>query len=383
MPTELIVSTQLLLYGVSWFIAAILIPQERKCLGNWAAYALFQGLSGYLFVKSGMAFGSLTLTFAIIFNILGFYAAMRGIEAYATEKKRLDQWLLGPVVVTITILLLTPIFTHDLQLIRRIQGLIYAILGVLILLGSAPYLWIHLRKHHGKIYTCIGLLPGVFMGLTALAQMIVLILGIQIDAEQTKKLGNDNLLGAMLATGLFNLAYVFLFISRMVKQLRDSAQLDFLTGTLNRRECDSRLQQAWQLYKRNNSAFLVALLDIDNFKKINDSHGHALGDECIKLIAHTIKTEIRAYDIAGRWGGEEFILIFPECDLLQAEILCNRLRGKISEIAHKELNIELTASIGIASASSIDTSPEQLLARADAALYRAKAEGRNRVVCSN
>lgn len=380
MPTENVVAIQLILYGLSWLVAAILMPEERKCLANWAAYALLQGLSGFM-LAAGLNFGSFLLTMTFVLNTLGFYAVVRGIEAFATDTQRLDRWLLAPVLITLLILLLIPLLITDITQLRYIQVVMYSLMVVILLLGTAPYLWIQLRKHHNKALSLIGLTPGVLMGIIALVQLVMFVFDIRFSPEHAKKINGENLLSSMIATGIFNLAYIFLFITRVVKRLHDSAKYDYLTGALNRGESDARLQRAWQRHQRNTSIFSVALLDIDKFKNINDTRGHSFGDDCIKLTARAIKAEIRAYDSAGRWGGEEFVLIMPGCNLLQAEILCNRLREKLPELARNELNIEFTASIGIASVALTDTSPEQLIARADAALYRAKAEGRNRVVC--
>ena len=307
MQTEHVVSTQLILYGLSWLIAAIVMPQERKCLANWAAYGLLQGLSGFLFVQSGQVFGNLLLTLAFILNTLGFYAAMRGIEAFSVDTSRLDRWLGGVIIIAIAALLLIPMTTGDHTQIRRAQGLTYSAVNVLILLGSAPYLWKGLRKSHSRLSAGIGLLPGMLMGLTGLAQIVIFALSIQIDASQVEKLNSDNLLSSMLATGLFNLAFIFLFISQVVRRLRDSSQRDHLTGLFNRRECDERLKAIWQMHRRKKMPFSIALIDLDHFKKINDSRGHSFGDECIIQAATYLKTEVRQYDVIGRWGGEEFI----------------------------------------------------------------------------
>jgi diguanylate cyclase (GGDEF)-like protein len=125
----------------------------------------------------------------------------------------------------------------------------------------------------------------------------------------------------------------------------------------------------------------VILLDLDQFKRINDSFGHACGDEALKTTAKVIQRCVREHDLIARWGGEEFLLLLPETDIEQATALAERLRRAIADnrLRHQDQEIAITASMGVATMEPRHTGLEELISNADKCLYQAKAAGRNRV----
>ena len=162
-------------------------------------------------------------------------------------------------------------------------------------------------------------------------------------------------------------------------KLDELATRDELTGVLNRRAIMQLLEEERQRLLRTGNAFAVALLDVDHFKHINDGFGHLVGDDVLRVFARNIGGNMRTTDRLGRYGGEEFLVLFTATthrDLaLQA---AERIRGGITEADWSKLTggKPVTVSVGVAVCQR-DESAEQLLARADAALYRAKHEGRN------
>jgi len=156
---------------------------------------------------------------------------------------------------------------------------------------------------------------------------------------------------------------------------------DELTGLPNRRYIQDRLTQAAAQSARTGEAFSLALVDIDFFKKINDSAGHASGDKVLTRVAASMRACMRDYDICARWGGEEFLILFAYCDKSNAAQLAERVRLAIAAIDISDLHagLVLTASIGFT--EFVEGEPiDAALKRADDALYRAKSAGRNRVV---
>jgi diguanylate cyclase (GGDEF)-like protein len=126
----------------------------------------------------------------------------------------------------------------------------------------------------------------------------------------------------------------------------------------------------------------VLLLDLDHFKRVNDTHGHRVGDSVLQVVADTLRASLRATDIAGRYGGEEFLVVLPQTDLAGAGVLAERVRVAIEETAIDVGGAEplsVTVSVGVAALDEAARSAEQLVERADAALYGAKDAGRNRV----
>jgi len=163
--------------------------------------------------------------------------------------------------------------------------------------------------------------------------------------------------------------------------LRRHATLDHLTGLWNRRMILEQLDRELSRVRRERRPLSIALLDIDRFKVINDQHGHAAGDAVLRDIASAISSQLREYDFLGRFGGEEFLMLLPGCEIADAQTIAERVRVRIAAepVRYGELSIAVTASIGLASTTSSDVIGEDLIAVADSALYRAKASGRNRV----
>jgi diguanylate cyclase (GGDEF)-like protein len=161
-------------------------------------------------------------------------------------------------------------------------------------------------------------------------------------------------------------------------RLQALAARDPLTGVANLRRFDEALQAELSRARRNNSCLSLLLMDADEFKKLNDTHGHQLGDECLRLVADIMKdTFKRPGDVIARYGGEEFAVILPETEPPNAYVLAERLRTRIAEAGS---DLGLTVSVGATTSlpTAREETPETLLNRADRALYRAKENGRNR-----
>ncbi len=156
---------------------------------------------------------------------------------------------------------------------------------------------------------------------------------------------------------------------------------DKLTGLFNRTYFDETFAQQLSLAKRYNTDLTILFLDIDNFKEVNDTHGHLAGDEVLKQTASIINLEKRDSDIAARFGGEEFILLMSHTDSINAFILAERIRNEIEQhpFSHKDNTFRITISGGLASYPLNADNPSQLLSMADSALYLSKGAGKNRI----
>lgn len=161
-------------------------------------------------------------------------------------------------------------------------------------------------------------------------------------------------------------------------KLRDLADTDSLTGVANRRAfMDSAALEILRT-ERTGQPVSICYLDIDHFKRVNDRHGHATGDEVLKHVSAAIAEELRAIDLLARIGGEEFAVLLPSTDIEGAMALAERVRAHVGRVRLPDLELSVTVSLGVAQRMS-EESLDQLLARADRALYRAKQSGRNRV----
>lgn len=168
---------------------------------------------------------------------------------------------------------------------------------------------------------------------------------------------------------------------RTQQQLRQLAQFDSLTGAASRSHFLALAWQAVQTSARQAAATLV-MFDLDHFKRINDNHGHACGDQALQQLAMTVQANLRAGDVFGRLGGDEFALLLPATDAAAAGLVCQRIAERLRAVPQPAGAEALTLSMGAVTVAPPETI-ERALARADAALYRAKREGRDHLVMDN
>ncbi len=177
------------------------------------------------------------------------------------------------------------------------------------------------------------------------------------------------------------------YASILIENVRnyELATKDSMTHLYVRRFFDQRLSEQIEKSNQFNTGFSLLIMDIDHFKHVNDTFGHGIGDQVIKLVAATIQRNIRTeLDIPGRYGGEEFTILMPEADSERAVMVAERIRQAIenTDVSHLVTGRNITVSIGVATFPQHGTKPKELMEAADIALYRSKGGGRNRVsVC--
>lgn len=160
-------------------------------------------------------------------------------------------------------------------------------------------------------------------------------------------------------------------------QLEILASTDALTGLYNRRKFSQLLDQELDRFERYQHAFVILNIDIDFFKSINDSYGHQTGDKVLQQFSTVLKSNIRNTDSAGRWGGEEFIVLIIETDMNQAKTIAENIVSVLNKTNFEPVG-KVTASIGLTQVLQGDTA-EEVIKRSDQALYKAKENGRNRI----
>lgn len=165
-------------------------------------------------------------------------------------------------------------------------------------------------------------------------------------------------------------------------QLITLTTTDELTGLYNRRYFQKQLRKEFSRYQRSFADTAVLMIDLDHFKQINDTFGHAAGDKVLQEFARLLTQSLRSSDLSARVGGEEFAVLLPNTDIRQAEIFANRLRNQVAgfKFHFEQQEISVTISAGCTLMTLDDSRPDMALARADKALYEAKSSGRNRVV---
>lgn len=189
---------------------------------------------------------------------------------------------------------------------------------------------------------------------------------------------------AALATGGLLLALLLALLWRQLRRLRRINALaltDALTGVANRRHIEAAAVGAVAAARRRDRPLAVLAFDLDRFKRINDGHGHAHGDQVLMRVVRACESELRQNDLLGRIGGEEFVVLCPDTPFVRAGHAAERLRASVERIDLSDIapGLRVTVSIGLSLLRADDDSLADVMARADAALYRAKVAGRNRV----
>ena len=182
-------------------------------------------------------------------------------------------------------------------------------------------------------------------------------------------------------SGLFMIIQDVTELATYEQKLVEMNTKDMLTGIYNRRFLDTRLKEECDRHHRYSRPLSLMMIDIDFFKKVNDTYGHQCGDHILKAVAEKASSIIRKTDVLARYGGEEFCCLLPETDAAAAEAVAENLRMQIEEMvsSFEGNQVSVTISLGISGINGDDT-PESLLKRADEALYEAKHTGRNRFV---
>jgi len=188
-----------------------------------------------------------------------------------------------------------------------------------------------------------------------------------------------NLLG-IVASRMRNEKHTLITSQHKRKQFEHQAYVDALTGVHNRHWMVDAFPRAINRCLFNKGHFTIMMVDIDHFKRVNDTHGHLVGDITLKTVAKCLTNHLRPHDLLVRYGGEEFAVLLPDTDLQQAKGVAERVRKAISDttIQRDDLTFQVTISIGITSTQQ-EEKLEDLISKADQALYRAKKLGRNRV----
>jgi diguanylate cyclase (GGDEF)-like protein len=168
-------------------------------------------------------------------------------------------------------------------------------------------------------------------------------------------------------------------IRDLEERLWHEASLDPLTGLYNRGRFEDRFEEEFERARRGGEWFMVLFVDVDDFKLVNDTNGHRVGDEALKLVADTLRSCSRRIDVVARHGGDEFLVMLPSASLPEARRFFERMRDQVAERSGRTLGIELRLSAGAVQGPGYAKDPASLLDAADEAMYRAKRRGKNRL----
>ncbi len=352
--------------------------------GYWTAGEACETLGFLTLSLYGMVPAFLSVVMANLFHLAGAALLLEGIRVFrgTGSRKAFSIPLIGLHILAICYFT----YVNDHVGVRII---LYSILmAVLFGLGA----WDLLRNTPLDLRFSFRLAGGLFavQSLVMLARALMTIMNPNLGGLFTPNLVQTAVfIWALLVSIAMTFGFLMLNSERLEVDLKKAqvelerlATTDFLTGIANNRSFFETGEREIQRARRYGRPLAVLMLDLDRFKRVNDTYGHAVGDRVLVAVAATCKHFLRDIDVFGRLGGEEFGMLLPETNLTGGRATAERLRQTIAEtdIDAGETTLRITISIGVSVLSPEDDRVESALKRADDALYEAKRSGRNRVV---
>ena len=375
----LLVALQYAVLTPAWAVAALALPNDRAAAGWWAAYAGGSALA-LLMIVLGMHHGEPVIRASGNMLVVAATLALQSGVWRFTGQRRWP-WVQGVVLLITVGLAWLAALSADWVPVR---------IGVVAALWGAIYFWVardvwqHLANTRRRHWRPLYIAPLLLAGLMLLARTLRAVLApesVSVEVEQGTLLSVGSSLAGLIAALLLQMTLVALVVTRLVERLERLSRYDALTGLLNRRAIDEILSQEEQRARRLSGPLSVLMIDIDHFKRINDSQGHSVGDRALQHLAAVMRSQLREIDHLSRWGGEEFLAVLPATSAADAVVMAERLADRVRSLplVNDDIRLALTASIGVAEWRGPDDTVLQLLERADAALYQAKRNGRDQV----
>lgn len=363
---------------IGWWLAGTRLGLSRESALHWSAFSFFgllAAVAGLLQKGPQLAWPIALADFALV---AAFVSISRGLARFVGKAPA--WWPDALALVAVSLVGLVNMALGMDPYLRAMLG--SACVAAVLLRG----LWIGVKPAQAEFGAFVGLMVGGPILVTALLFAARVVTGAwRYPAEDQLLLSAPtlaNVIGLIVLTllvALFNLALVFISVSRLTRRLHHLSRHDALTGLLNRRALLSALNAEQARVRRGAAEWALLLIDVDHFKRVNDAHGHAVGDQVLERVASVLQQSSRQVDVVARMGGEEFCVLAPMTPLHGAALLAERLRQAVESSAGAG-EVAVTISVGISLAQpGADDSADAAVARADVALYRAKAAGRNRV----
>ncbi|WPC65484.1 diguanylate cyclase [Rhodoferax ferrireducens] len=370
--------TVLLLTGIMGGLMSLVLyalkrnyPASIKGLGDWSAALLLLFAGGLLVAGRGKLPNLVSISVSSFLLWSGLYLAYVGSQRFFGAKPRIAPWMAlitGVALVQLWFSLVEPSYHMRLVLTTVVTACL-----------SGVHAWLVFRQ--GSITFSRGLAVGVLVFLFG-AQVMRLVTSFSahfpLNAEffDTSSLQLTYITSFAFSVLLFSISAVLMATDRLRIELEHLANHDSLTNALTRRHMDDACRSELERCRRHGRSMALLIMDLDHFKEVNDTHGHQAGDQALINFVAGVNALLRGPDQLGRFGGEEFVALLPETSLDEAIAVAERIRGACTLAGQAPT---CTVSIGVTTNRKDNDSVDTLLARADAALYRAKAAGRNRV----
>ena len=374
-PTLLVVLivSNFLMAGATWVAFA---GRFRDGLGQWTGALVVQGIAWLLFINRD-ELGDLTAVAAGA-ACLAYCWTLQMSALLEFHKRPTPRWLLyGPVIIAFLVFF---IYIREPRARLAFSGLAF---GILQLVTGAALLHYRVAAEHRTRWLLAGsffLMSGglLWLGFTAWFEPEAI-----LPISGSSSAPGPALLAFYAVTIASSFAFLLMHKERADREAYELATTDSLTGVYNRRTFQELAEPHLSRSRRARLPVSLLMLDLDHFKRINDSYGHLAGDDVLKAFSTLVRNLLRKEDLLARYGGEEFVVLLPGAPQTAATALAERIR---EEVAGQQLDanghlVKATVSIGVSSEAG-DRLPslEAMLGRADEALYKAKHDGRNKVV---
>jgi diguanylate cyclase (GGDEF)-like protein len=357
-----------LIYAIVFCCMKSMYPYLRGA--GSVAFAFFAAtLANILLLLSGSipAFFSIVVAHCLLLS--AFVLFYTGVLHFFKSPRRIRYaWALTIAASALTVYL---VLTHD-----GTRALTYVIAISFFLVRGVIAVEIF-RQAAGRIFLKIFAWLMAGYAIFALNRVIfLLVYGVSPNQAQRGFLQTVSVLLSVSFAFLIGLSFLLMLCSELLTLVKDESERDLLSGVFNRRGIEQKLELELERAARSGHGLSIALIDIDHFKAINDYAGHAAGDTALRDIVSAISERLRPHDLLGRFGGDEFLLIFPRTLCSEALAVSSKIEHSVRELSIPGDGRPLTVSIGLTQAASGEIA-DSLLARADKALYTAKNAGRN------
>ena len=372
--STLLMATQLILYCGGWVLCAFRVHETRPLSSYFAVFCGLGGVALCLISLRTALPGYLTDVGGQVFTVLTLCCLWMSLDRSAGHHQLSQARWLGAAMVCAVVMLMG----LDAELNSHRIVFLYCA-ELVMLLGILTSARLALRRAHRAILIWPVLLAVVLLAV-AISHRAVEVWVTQpsyanMDVPST---GTTLLLwGILFGFSVFNLVFAYVIIADLVNKLYVQGRLDGLTNLLNRRAFNEVLDKEWNRQARHAGGYSLVTFDVDHFKQVNDTYGHALGDKVLHQLASIASTYARQSDYVARIGGEEFVMLLPTTKVDGALLMADRLREAVMRVSwpHGEL---ITISVGVAQAQTTDKEAGDIFMRADQAMYHAKKLGRNR-----
>ncbi len=376
-------SIQLMLYSAAWLLLGGVFGLQRRSMVAWAVGWGALGVATFLLSHDAFKGWPHTPAVVNLLVVFAFVSLLWGVCAFTRQAPHwTETWL--PLAGVFVVDVMRYAWTDESTMLRWVfftLALTWPVLRISRRVQSSLQ-----ASGYGRLAALVYL-PAFVTVLIFFVRVVAISMGAplsQFSFDDRSAFSDISTIAFFLASGAFNFVLASLVISKLVERLRQLSLTDELTKLPNRRYMMNLLESEHARFRRSGSNYVILMIDVDHFKRVNDSLGHSAGDQVLRALAKVMAEQVRTGDHLARIGGEEFMILAPGTGLQAAQILAERIRNSIAAraIPLGATEKSVTVSIGAGIACPQDADIHAVMQRADAALYQAKANGRNRTEMS-